>query len=211
MPWLKKSRKRALEIAIIVKHDKFKVLKEISKNMNMSLRAKMHFTIVAVLAVGLLCACTSQAIAPTPPPDEPATPSEITTTPSDNSSISQTQDEPLNLLNRVDVVYFHRPQRCPTCLCFEERIRYVVNTYFQNELKSGKMTFGVYDIGDSKNADIVKKYGAVGSQLFINTVNDGTDHITDIQDIWSWSCRTNKEGFDQQVKSVIEQSLEDEG
>jgi hypothetical protein len=110
----------------------------------------------------------------------------------------------------VDVVYFHRPQRCPTCLCFEERIRYVVSTYFQNELDSGQMTFGVYNIGDSKNTDIVKKYGAVGSQLFINTVKDGTDHIGDIQDIWSWSCRTNKAGFDQQVKSVIDQSLKGE-
>jgi hypothetical protein len=168
----------------------------------------MHFVIVAVLAVGLLCACTSQAIAPTPP-EEPTVPSEITTTPSDEPSTSQAQDEPLQLENRVDVVYFHRPQRCPTCLCFEERIRYVVSTYFQNELGSGQMTFGVYDIGDSQNTDIVKKYGAVGSQLFINTVKDGTDNIKDIQDIWSWSCRTNKAGFDQQVKSVIEQSLED--
>src|SRR4030042_1757106 len=119
MPWLKKSKRRALKIAIIVKHDKFKVLKEISKNMNISLKAKLQFAIVAVLAVGLLCACSSQAIAPTPPPEEPTVPSEITTTPPDEPSTSQTQ--------RVDVVYCHRPQRCPTCLCFEERIIYVVN------------------------------------------------------------------------------------
>jgi len=169
--------------------------------MNISLRARMHFAIVAVLAVGLLCACSSQAATPTPPPEEPTMPSEITTTPPDEPSTSQTQ--------RVDVVYCHRPQRCITCLCFEQRITYVVKTYFQNELDSGKLTFGVYNIGDSKNAGIVKKYGAVGSQLFINTVKDGTDNIKDIQDIWSWRCTSNKQGFDQKVKSVIEQSLED--
>jgi len=178
--------------------------------MDISLRAKTHLTIVTILAVGLLCACGSQAIPPTSPSDEPPGPSEITTTPPDEPSTSQTQDKSPDLLDRVDVVYFHRPQRCPTCLCFEERIRYVVSTYFQNELDSGQMTFGVYNIGDSKNTDIVKKYGAVGSQLFINTVKDGTDHIGDIQDIWSWSCRTNKAGFDQQVKSVIDQSLKGE-
>ena len=177
--------------------------------MEISLRAKMYFTIVTILAVGLLFACTSPAIPPTSPPDESATPPETTTTPSDNSSISQTQDESLDLLDRVDVAYFHRPQRCVTCLCFEERIRYVVSTYFQNELDSGKMTFGVYDIGDSKNADIVNKYGAVGSQLFINTVKDGADNIRDIQDIWSWHCTSNKQSFDQKVKDVIDQSLED--
>lgn len=179
--------------------------------MNLSLRAKNHFIIISVLAIVLLFfACSSPPTQPTSPPDEPATPSEMTTTPSDNSSTSQTQDESPDLLDRVDVVYFHRPQRCPSCLCFEERVTYVVKTYFQNELNSGKLTFGVYDIGDSQNTDIVKKYGAVGSQLFINTVKDGTDNIKDIQDIWSWSCRTNKAGFDQRVKNVIEQSLKGE-
>ena len=85
----------------------------------------------------------------------------------------------------------------------------MVSAYFQNELNSGRMTFGVYDIGDSKNTDIVKKYGAVGSQLFINTVKDGTDNIKDIQDIWSWHCTSNKRDFDQKVKNVIDQGLED--
>jgi hypothetical protein len=179
------------------------------KSMGISLKAKLQFAIVAILVLGLLCACTTQAATLTTPPEEPTVPSEITTTPSDNSSAPQAPDESLSAPDRVDVVYFHRPQRCVTCLCFEERIRYVVSTYFQNELNSGKMTFGVYDIGDSKNADLVKKYGAYSSQLLINTVKDGTDHITDIQDIWSWQCTSNKLGFDQQVKSVIKQSLED--
>jgi hypothetical protein len=171
--------------------------------MNTLLKAKMHFAIVSILAVGLFCACVSPATPPPSPPDE-------STQPSDETLISQTQNETANLVDRVDVVYFHRPQRCPTCLCFEERIRYVMSTYFQDELDSGQMTFGVYNIGDSKNAAIVKKYGAISSQLFINIVKDGTDHITDIQDIWSWNCRTDKEGFDQQVKNVIEQSLNGE-
>jgi hypothetical protein len=171
--------------------------------MDTLLKAKMYFAIVSILAVGLFCACASPTIPPTSPPDE-------STQPSNETSISQTQNETANLVDRVDVVYFHRPQRCPTCLCFEERIRYVISTYFQDELNSGHMTFGVYNIGDSKNAAIVKKYGAISSQLFINTVKDGTDHITDIQDIWSWNCRSDKEGFDQQIKNVIEQSLNGE-
>ena len=178
--------------------------------MYISPRAKACFIIVAFLVVGLFLACASPAPTPTVPPAEAATPSETTTTPSENLSISLTQDESPDLVDRVDVVYFHRPQRCVTCLCFEDRIRYVVSAYFQNELNSGRMTFGVYDIGDRKNAAIASKYGAVGSQLFINTVKDGKDNIKDIQDIWSWSCRTNKAGFDQKVKNVIEQSLKGE-
>ncbi len=166
--------------------------------MSITFKAKAYLSLFVILAIGLLVACSN--------PAPPATPS--ANEPSDAPVASPTSDE--TSPNRVDVVYFHRPQRCPTCLCFEERIRYVVNTYFQNELNSGKMTFGVYNIGDSKNATLVKKYGAISSQLFINTVKDDTENIRDIQDIWSWSCRSKKESFDQQVKSVIEQSLKDE-
>jgi len=179
--------------------------------MRLSLRARMYFTIVTILAVGLLYACASPAIPPASPEEASVPPTTTPSLPKPSNPIQTTTppDEPSTVPDRVDVIYFHRPQRCVTCLCFEERIRYVVSTYFQNELNSGKMTFGVYDIGDSKNADLVKKYGAYSSQLLINTVKDGTDHITDIQDIWSWQCTSNKLGFDQQVKSVIKQSLED--
>ena len=171
--------------------------------MSIPFKAKIYLFLFIILAIGLACACASPAIPPTSPPDEPPGPP-------DEPSTSQTQDGSLNLLDRVDIVYFHRPQRCPTCLCFEERVIYVVKTYFQDELNSGKLTFQVCNIGDSKNAAIVKKYGTVGSQLFINTVRDGVDHIKDIQGIWSWGCRSNKQGFDQQVKSVTEQSLKGE-
>jgi hypothetical protein len=40
-------------------------------------------------------------------------------------------------------------------------------------------------------------------------VKDGTDNIKDIQDIWSWHCTSNKLGFDQKVKNVIDQSLKE--
>jgi hypothetical protein len=180
--------------------------------MNLLDRPKTYLIAISMLAAVLLFfACSGPSAESAYPyaPDESAAPYGITTAPSDNASVL-TQDDLSILPDRVDVVYFHRPQRCPTCLCFEERVRYVVSTYFRKEMDSGQMTFGVYNIGESQNADIVNKYGAIASQLFINTVKDGKDNIKDIQDIWSWNCRTNKAGFDQKVKNVIEQSLKGE-
>lgn len=161
--------------------------------MNILFKAKMYFPLVIIiLAVGLLCACGNPSPAVTPPPEQPSEPSETTTAP-----------------DRVDVVYFHRPRRCVTCLCFEERLRHVVRTYFQDEVDSGKLTLEVLNLGDKENAATVNKYGAFGPQLFINTVRDGADHIRNIEEIWSWGCRSDKEGFDQAVKNLIEQSLEE--
>ena len=164
-------------------------------------KAKACLPLLLILAICLLFACGSPAS--TTSHEEPSVPS---------GSTAISQNEPSKpphtiLADRVDVVYFHRPRRCVTCLCFEERIRYVMKTYFQNELNNGELTFQVCGIGDRQNAAIVKKYGAIGSHLFINTVSDGTDHIRDIQEIWSWHCTSDKQGFDQKVKNVIEQSL----
>jgi len=110
--------------------------------------------------------------------------------------------------NRVEVSYFHMPQRCATCLCFEERADYVVRTYFQDELASGKLTFQIYAIGNKATVDVVKKYNALGSQLFVNMITNNTDHIKDIQDIWDWRCRSDEPGFDDKVNTVIRQCLD---
>ena len=110
--------------------------------------------------------------------------------------------------DRVDVVYFHRTQQCYSCRYAEEGTRYTVETFFKDELASGKVTFQSIDVQDSKNAAIVQKYGAYGSQLFINTIKDGSDHIEQVTDIWF--VIGDDEAFVEIVKDKIERSLEGE-
>ena len=168
--------------------------------MNILTKTKMSSLLIVIPVIGLLCACANPSPVTAPPPDESSKPSEIVAPP----------DEPSGLPDRVDVVYFHRPQRCKTCICFEERISYVVNTYFQEELADGKLTFKVLNVGDEENAVVASKYNAISSQLFINTVTEGVDHIEDIREIWAWGCTRNEEGFDEAVRTTIEQSLNGE-
>ncbi|MBN1376282.1 MAG: hypothetical protein JXA01_09015 [Dehalococcoidia bacterium] len=110
-------------------------------------------------------------------------------------------------VNRIDVVYFHVNQRCVTCLCFEEHINSVIEKYFTNAIESEKLTYRVLNAQIPQNAEIAGKYGAVGSQLFINTITGGEDHIEDIANIWYWNCRNNPKAFELKVRSVIEQQL----
>jgi hypothetical protein len=125
---------------------------------------------------------------------------------SDNITPVAVQPQAL-LPNRVDVIYFHVNQRCPTCLCFEERVNHIIEADFNDEISSGRLTYKVLNAQQVQNAEIARKYGAVGSQLFINTVVNGEDHIKDIQDIWNWNCRYNAPNFDRNVRSSIESSL----
>ena len=110
--------------------------------------------------------------------------------------------------DRVEVVYFHRTQQCYSCRYAEEETRYTVETYFKDELVSGKLTFQSIDVQDEANADIIEKYSAYTSSLFINTIKDGTDHIEQVTDIWL--VIGDDEAFVEIVKSKIEESLKGE-
>jgi hypothetical protein len=111
--------------------------------------------------------------------------------------------------DRVDVVYFHRTQRCHTCLYAEEQTHYTLETYFKDELASGRVTFQSINVQDEANADIVKKYNnASYLTLCINTVRGDTDHIEEVTDIWL--VIGNDEAFDEVVKSAVEKSLNGE-
>ncbi len=115
---------------------------------------------------------------------------------------SETSSTPAD---RIEVVYFHRAQRCPGCLYAEAGTRYTLETYFANELSSGKLTFQVLNVEDEGNAGIAEKYGAYTSSLFINTVKDGVDHIEEVVDIWF--ILGDDEAFVEVVKNTIEESL----
>jgi len=109
--------------------------------------------------------------------------------------------------DKVEVVYFHRHRRCEACTYAEERISYLVTTYFADELSGGKLTFGIYDVEDKNNAAIAKRFGAIGSQLFVNRIKDGVDNISYVEEIWYWGCIDNEVVFDRTVKDVIGKAL----
>ena len=107
--------------------------------------------------------------------------------------------------DRVDVVYFHRTQRCYSCTYMEDASRHTVETYFADELASGKVTFQVFNVEEEQNADIVEEYQASYLSLYINTVKDGTDHIELVTDLYT--LIGNDEAFAETLKSKIEESL----
>ena len=154
--------------------------------MNTLVNPKGWIPLLLMLVVGLLCSCGSPA---------PIAPS--------------TSDTPPVAADRVEVVYFHRTQRCHSCIYAQEWTFYTIETYFADELASGKVTFKVFNVEDKENATIVKKYGAFTSSLFINTIRGGTDHIEEVTDIWL--LLGNDEAFAEAVRSKIEESLKEVG
>jgi hypothetical protein len=146
--------------------------------------------ILTYLVLLLLVGCT-QSLTALPIPEEPPA-----------------SDTSLGAPDTVEVVYFHRAQRCYSCKYAEEGTRYTVETYFKDELANGKVIFKVLNVEDEKNAAIVKKYDAFTSSLFINTVRDGAEHIEEVTDIWL--VLDDNKAFVEIVKGKIEKSLKGE-
>jgi len=113
---------------------------------------------------------------------------------------------PPSIDNGVEVVYFHRAQRCSGCIRMQDMTEYTLNTYFADELESGEIVFVAINLQDANNADMVQKFGAYTSSLFLNDVEGGADSIEELTDVWFvlWE----DEEFADTLKDAIEERLE---
>jgi hypothetical protein len=148
---------------------------------------------VLILSGCILCSCSS--------PAQPATPSPTPT----NTQVTPTPQPSTNGTNVVEVVYFHRAQRCSGCIYAGDTTEYTVETYFADKLASGKLVFKMLNLQDAANAARVEKYGAYTSSLFINDIKGGINQIEEVTDIWF--LLHNDEKFVNLVKGELEKHL----
>jgi hypothetical protein len=109
---------------------------------------------------------------------------------------------------RIDVAFFHPVRRCALCLNLEERTKLFLQVNYTDQLQSGKITFNSYDLEDKNNAAIIKQYGALSSQLFVNTIVNGKENIQHIEKIWLPSVYNDAMAFDAYMREILSQCLE---
>ncbi|MEM4230888.1 MAG: nitrophenyl compound nitroreductase subunit ArsF family protein [Candidatus Pacearchaeota archaeon] len=112
-------------------------------------------------------------------------------------------------IEKIEIYHFHGTNQCYSCKTVGAYAEETINTYFSNELKSGKIIFGHINGELPENSVLVKKYGATGSSLWIGTYfKDGT--FKKEENVNVWYKIDNKQGYIDYLKSVIETKLSGE-
>jgi hypothetical protein len=109
-------------------------------------------------------------------------------------------------VDKLEIIHFHSTSQCYSCITMGQLTEDTLNTYFQKELNSGKITFEHINVDLPENSEKVKKYGATGSSLLIGTYyEDGT--FSKVQNTNVWYKINDKEAYMEYFKSVVENKL----
>jgi hypothetical protein len=109
-------------------------------------------------------------------------------------------------VQKVEIYHFHGTNQCASCIAVGDLAEETINTYFADEVKSGKIVFGHINGDLPENAALVKQYGATGSSLWIGTYTvDGQFKAE--QNVNVWYKISNKKAYMDYLKSVIDKRL----
>ena len=88
--------------------------------------------------------------------------------------------------DRVVAMYFHRTQRCPTCLKMGSYSEEAIKKGLAKQVKEGSVEFHFIDFQDKKNAALTKGYKISGPALIIAKVEaNKVKEYKDLKDIWT--------------------------
>jgi thiol-disulfide isomerase/thioredoxin len=118
-------------------------------------------------------------------------------------SVAQAADAPKD---RVIAMYFHRTQRCPTCLKMGSYSEEAVKAAFADEIKAGQVAFYAIDFQDAKNARYTKAYNINGPALIVAKISDNkVASYRNLEEIWAKAG--DKSAFLQYVQETVKADL----
>ncbi len=88
--------------------------------------------------------------------------------------------------DRVVAMYFHRTQRCPTCLKMGSYTQEAVKSGFAKQLKERTIELHEIDFQNKKKAAFTKAYKITGPALIVARVTDNkVAEFKNLKDIWT--------------------------
>ena len=125
-----------------------------------------------------------------------------------NQKDSEDPDGYTNLssnVEKVEVIHFHGTQQCASCIAVGDLAEKTVNTYFSEELESGKVTFAHINAELAINKDLVTKYGVNSASLWIGVYDENGFHKEMNANVWYKI--SNETDYMSYLKGIVEKRL----
>ena len=126
------------------------------------------------------------------------------TEPQNESNASLVSQEKIPA-DKIEVVHFHGTHQCWSCITVGEHALKTIKDIFLEEYKSGKIVFKDINSELPENKEIVIKYQARGSSLFINAIIGDEDNIE--EDIAVWRLVNNEQKFTDYFENKLKSLL----
>jgi uncharacterized lipoprotein NlpE involved in copper resistance len=124
---------------------------------------------------------------------------------SNNSQINGNAASGTSDIDKLELYHFHGTNQCYSCITVGAYAEETVNTYFADELKSGKIVFSHLNYDVDENKELASKYGVTGSSLWLGVYDAKGFHAE--QNVNVWYKINNKAEYMSYLKGVIEKRL----
>lgn len=110
--------------------------------------------------------------------------------------------------DRVELIYFHKQLPCNCMAVVGDNIKYAVDTYFGEEVASGRLKLTMVVSDDPASAGLLKAYNAMSFALFIKATYGGTEKVYPVAAIWEMTGDENRDRLVEFMKATVKDVLE---
>lgn len=105
--------------------------------------------------------------------------------------------------SKVEILYFHSKQRCPTCLAIEKEAKTLVESDLAQWVKDGEVNFRTVDFSTEEGKKLAAKYKVTYSSLFVVS----PQRTEDLTRYAFANARSNAEVFRAELKNKVLEAL----
>lgn len=115
--------------------------------------------------------------------------------------------KPASSIAKIEVVYFHAPNRCPSCVATETQTKQVLEKLFKAEMSKSLVSFVSLDLKEDKNEALVEKYEIVFPTLLILQKQGEKEVKTDFSGTAFQYAYTEPEKYEKLLQAEIHNQL----
>jgi hypothetical protein len=121
------------------------------------------------------------------------------------SKENASSDDREYIVDKLEIFHFHGTNQCYSCVTVGDYAKETLDEFFSKEIEEGIIEFKHINAELPENRDLVMKYGATGSSIWIGTYVG--DEFTAEQNVNVWYKINDNEIFKEYFKGFVEEKL----